>query len=68
MTLCAPVRHAVSWQKAVKAVSGEDILEDVMSEWTGVFMEGSSRVEVEEEEEIGSIVNGVSALMGADGW
>jgi hypothetical protein len=31
---CAPVLHVTSWQNAVKAVSGEEILEEVISELT----------------------------------
>jgi hypothetical protein len=32
MALCAPVLHATSCEKAVKAVSGEELLDEVMSD------------------------------------
>jgi hypothetical protein len=64
MALCAPIRHAVSWQKAVRAVSGEDILEEVTSDWTGIFLGCSSSV----EEEGSGAGKHVSALTGAEGW
>ena len=33
MARCIPNRHVTSWQNAVKAVSGEEILEDATSDW-----------------------------------
>lgn len=39
MALCAPILHVTSWQNAVKAVSGLDIFEDVMSDLTGRLLD-----------------------------
>ena len=42
MALCAPVLHVTSWQKAVNAVSGEEIFEEVMFDRTLISLVASS--------------------------
>jgi hypothetical protein len=42
MALCIPVLHVVNWQNAVRAVSGEEILEDVTLDWMFISRSGSS--------------------------
>jgi len=66
MALCAPVLHVTSWQNAVKAVSGEETLEEVMSDWIGIFLLVSSSVDSGFEDLVGG--KQVSALTGAEGW
>jgi hypothetical protein len=42
IALCIPVLHVVNWQNAVRAVSGEEILEDVTLDWMFISRRGSS--------------------------
>jgi len=41
IALCIPVLHVVNWQNAVRAVSGEEILEDVTLDWMFISRSGS---------------------------
>ena len=70
IALCASVLQVTSWQKAVNAVSGDEILEDVISDLTLAFRAGStpsSDDEASGASEDAIAGKQVSALMGALG-
>jgi hypothetical protein len=64
IALCAPVRHVTSWQKDVRAVSGEEILEEVMFDLTLISRSSSaSEVASDGGGPVGKLVS-----TGALGW
>lgn len=66
MARCAPVLHVVNWQNAVKAVSGEDILDEVTLDLM-LTSDGCS-ISSEGDVDCGGAGKQVSWLMGAFGW
>lgn len=66
IALCTPSRHVTNWQKAVRAVSGEDILEDVTLDLTLMSRRASGLLSAGVEADDGG--KQTSWLMGAFGW
>lgn len=64
MARWAPVRHVTSWQKEVSAVSGEEALEDEMSERT--FDDGTSSA-MRADAMVGRAM-GPAASLDVEGW
>lgn len=65
IALCAPVLHVVSWQNAVRAVSGEETFDEVTLDLTAISLSGSIGSEGEDTD---GATKHASAFMGALGW